>query len=268
MKIEQKGIAAAAIAVIVVVVIAVVSAGVFLVLRGREAGVGVTGVGVRNATATVKLHDAQIIDIAQVASEYLPNIPGVSVTASGTITINSFSVTDVTVKLHNSTTGEWITVVENLDITDMTTINNLTEEIASGTYDKVSVHIGTITIDMSWTPLVFSYTIDYGQMQIPQELLPYIQAYLPSTGGYTVPAGSFNTSVTLNQTFEISFSSVIEVTEGENQVFDVDTGAPFDFGSGLGSDMSYDLGENMNYSMQEGQLNASHMNACEGVCGA
>ena len=257
MKMKQKGIATAAIAVIVIVVIAVVGVGAFLVLRGRG-----PGVGTRNATATVKLHDAETIDLAQVASDYMPDIPGVEITVSGTVTINSFSVTDVTVKLHNSTTGEWITIVEDLDITDMIQVNELENQVSSGTYDKVSVHVGTVSVDMSWTEIVINYTLDYTQMGIPAEYVPYMEAYgFPSTGSYTLPAGSFNTQVTLNQTFEISFTQDVEVTEGEDQVFDVDTGAPMDFGSGFGQDMSWDMGENMSYDMQEGQMNQGRMKA-------
>lgn len=255
MKTGQKGVTTAAIVVAVVVVIAVAGAGVFLLLRGREPSAG------GKATATVKLHDAQTIDLATAVSEYLPDISGVDITVAGTVTINSFSVTDVTVKLHNSTSGEWVIIAENQTITDMTAINTLAGEISAGVYDKVSVHIGMITIDIAWTEIVINYTLDYTQLGVPEELLPYIQTYLPSSGSYALSAGGFNGSVTLNQTFDITFTHAVDVTAGENQVFDIDTGAPFGFESGFGSDMSYDVGENMGYSMDAGQLSATCMAA-------
>lgn len=218
MKMKQKGIATAAIAVVVIVVIAVAGVGAFLVLRGRG-----PGVGTRNATATVRLHDAETIDIAEWAEDYMPDMPGVSITVSGTVTVNSFSATNVTVKLHNKDTGEWITIIENQTITDLIVGDNFVEEISSGTYDKVSIYIGTITVSVEWTDIVISYTVDLSQYGFSGTF----------SGEYNQPAGSFSQSVTINQEFVINLEPEVTVDVGKNQVFDVDTNCPFDMDSSV-----------------------------------
>ena len=226
MKIEQKGIAAAAIAVIVVVVVAVAGAGAFIVLRGRGAA--------RNATATVRLHDAYTVNLSDyensITSALQSYIPGASIDVSGTFTVNSFSVTNVTVKLHNKTANEWITIVEGQTITDMTENNDFVATISSGTYDKVSLYVGTIALDVSWTEITFNLTIPGA----PDNII-------------TAPAGSYSGSVTINQTVELTLATEVVVTDGENQVFDVDTGAPLSpLGILYGLQMQGDLvGENL-----------------------
>ena len=167
---------------------------------------------------------------------YIPDIPGVTISAWGTVTVNSFSATNITVKLHHKDNDEWITIIENQTITDLTIANDLVEEISSGTYDKVSVYIGTVSVGVSWSDIVISYTID---------LSPYGGVGTFSEN-YTQPAGSFNQSITINQEFVIDLEPDVIVDAGENQVFDVDTGAPFDIdstGSGMTQGFDFDAGE-------------------------
>ena len=203
-KLNQSGISTAQMAIVLAVVIVAggASAGVLL-KRGGPA---------RNATATVRLHDAETVNLSDYENRITPYLPaGASINVSGTFTVNSFSVTNVTVKLHNKTADEWITVVEGQTIADMTQNNDLVVAISSGTYDKVSLYMGTMTLDVSWSEITFNAT------NIPN---------VPDNG-FTAPAGSYSGLVTSNQAFELSFATEVVVTEGTNQVFDVDVGAPF-----------------------------------------
>lgn len=203
-KLGQSGISTEQMAIVLVVVIVAAGASAVMWLQRGEP--------VRNATATVRLHDATIVNLSDYENSiaaYLP--PGASIDVSGTFTINSFSVTNVTVRLHNKTASEWITVVEGWTIADMTQNNDLVAAISSGTYDKVSLFIGTITIDVSWSEITFN------AVNVPN---------VPDNG-VTVPIGSYSGSVAPNQALELSFATEVVVTEGANQIFDVDVGAPF-----------------------------------------
>jgi len=202
-KLSQSGICTAQMAIVLVVVIVAAGASALVLLNRGP---------VMNATATVRLHDATTVNLSDYENRiaaYLP--PGASIDVSGTFTVNSFSVTDVTVRLHNKTANEWITVAEGQTIADMTQNNDLVAAISSGTYDKVSLSMGTMTLDVSWSEITFNVT------NIPN---------VPDNG-FTVPAGSYSGSVTSNQAFELSFATEVVVTAGANQVFDVDVGAPF-----------------------------------------
>lgn len=197
--------------VLVVVIVAAGASAVVLLQRGGPA---------RNATATVRLHDAEIINISDHENRINDLVhsmvsPDASIDISGTLTINSFSATNVTVKLHNKTADEWITVVEGQNITDMTTANEFSTAISAGTYDKVLVYIGTVTLDVSGTEITVNF------INFPEGMAP-----TPPTG--TLPAGGYSGSVDINVEFEISFATEVVVAEGENQVFDVDTGPPID----------------------------------------
>lgn len=231
-KLGQAGISAAQGAIVLMVVL--VAAGVTAYLL-----IGPPKVVGKPATATVKLHDAYTINIAEWHEKYAPDIPGVDISISGTVTVNSFSATNVTVKLHNKDTGEWITIVEGQTITDMTVVNDLVKEITSGTYDKVSVYIGTITIDITQSDIVVTGTVDPTKFGAP--------AGTPTISiSETIPGQKFSQLVTINQEFVISLTPEVEVTAGENQVFDVDTNAPFDFdpGAGVGGARPhFDVGE-------------------------
>ena len=201
-KLSQSGISTAQLAVVLVVVIVAAGASAVVLLK--------RGGPVRNAMATVRLHDAETINLSDYENRITPYLPpGASVDISGTFTVNLFSATNVAVKLHNKTADEWITIVEGQTITDMTTANDFSAAISAGTYDKVSLYIGTITLDVSWTEITIKFTIPGA----PDNII-------------TAPAGSYSGSDTLNQTFEIPFATEVVVAEGEHQVFDVDTGAP------------------------------------------
>jgi len=73
----------------------------------------------------------------------------------------------------------------------------------------VSLHMGAMTLDVSWTEVTISFTIPGA----PENTV-------------TAPAGSYSGSVTFNQSVELSFATEVVVIEGEHKVFDVDTGAP------------------------------------------
>lgn len=246
MKMKQKGIAVAVIAVIVIVVVAVAGAGALLVLRGG-------GGAARNATATVKLHDARVINIADWADQHLPDIPGLTITITGTVTINSFSATNVTVKLHNQNTDEWITIIEGQTITDLTTGENLTREISSGTYDKVSIYIGTVSANVDISDIVVTVvgTIDPTQYGAPAGT-PSINIDNTMT---VMQAQNINQQFAVNKEFVLNLSPVILVTEGENQVFDVDTNAPFDL------DFGYQFGTGPSPDFDVGEMEAANMKA-------
>lgn len=201
-KLSQSGISTAQLAIVLVVVIVAAGASaVVLLKRGGPA---------MNATATVRLHDAETINLSDYENRITPYLPtGASIDISGTFTVNLFSATNVAVKLHNKTADEWITIVEGQTITDMTENNDFVAAISSGTYDKVSLYVGTITLDVSWTEIMINLTIPGA----PDNII-------------TAPAGSYSGSVTLNEEFEIPLATEVVVTEGEHQVFDVDTGAP------------------------------------------
>ena len=161
-------------------------------------------------SVTVRLHDAQVIDLSQKEEEIASVVSKFGVTdfhISGTVTINSLSATDVTIKLLNKDTGEWITIIEGQTVTDLTTANDFTKDIPIGTYEKLSVHFGTLDLDMTHTEIGMSGTY---------QGIPF---------NWTVPAGSCNYSgsIPVNQTFEVSFT----VTVTESRVVDVDTGEPF-----------------------------------------
>jgi len=201
-KSSQSGISTAQLAIVLVAVIAAAGASAVVLLK--------LGGPAMNATATVRLHDAEIIDLSDYENRITPYLPaGASIDVSGMFTVNLFSVTDVTVKLHNKTADEWITIVEGQTITDMTESNDFSASISSGTYDKVSLHMGAMTLDVSWTEVTLSFTIPGA----PENTV-------------TAPAGSYSGSATINQTVELSFATEVVVTEGEHKVFDVDTGAP------------------------------------------
>ena len=202
-KLSQSGISTAQLAIVLVVVIVAAGASAFVLLK--------LGGPAMNATATVRLHDAETIDLSDYENRITPYLPaGASFNVSGMFTVNLFSVTDVAVKLHNKTADEWITIVEGQTVTDMTESNDFSAAISSGTYDKVSLHMGTMTLDVSWTEVTFNFTNIPG---VPDNII-------------TMPAGSYSGSVTPNQTVEIPLATEVVVTEGEHKVFDVDTGAP------------------------------------------
>ena len=130
-------------------------------------------------------------------------------------------------------------LVENQTITDMTQNNDFVAPISSGTYDKVSFHIGTMALDVSWTEIAFSVANLPG---IPDE-------------SSTLPAGSYSGSTTVNKTIELSFATEVVVIEGEHKVFEVDTGAPFSpLGILYGLRMG-EIGENA-YSMDAANMSA------------
>ena len=214
----------------VVIVVAGVSA---IVLLNR-------GGPVRNATATVRVHDAETINLSDYENIIMSYLPaGASMDVSGTFTMNSFSVTNVTVRLHNKTADEWITIVEGQTIADMTTSNDLVAAISSGTYDRVSLYMGTMILDVSWSEITLSFTNVPG---IPDS-------------SFTVHAGSYSDPVTVNKTIELSFATEVVVIEGEHKVFEVDTGAPFSplgvlYGLRIG-----EIGENA-YSMDVANMSA------------
>ena len=201
-KLSQSGISTAQLAVVLVVVIVVAGASAVMLLK--------LGGPVRNAMATVRLHDAETINLSDYENSitrFLP--PGASIGISGTLTVNTFSATNITVKLHNKTTDEWITIVEDQTIADMTTANDFSAPISAGTYDKVSVYLGTIIADVSWTEITVNF------INVPNA---------PDT--FTAPAGGFDNSFAINYEFVISFGTEVVVTEGEHKVFDVDIGPP------------------------------------------
>jgi len=201
-KLSQSGILTAQLAIALVFVI--VAAGASAVVLLKRGGLAM------NATATVRLHDAEIINLSDYENRITPYLPaGASFDVSGMFTVNLFSVTNVAVKLHNKTADEWITIVEGQTITDMTESNDFSAPISSGTYDKVSLHMGAMTLDVSWTEVTINFTIPGA----PENTV-------------TAPAGSYSGSATLSQTVEIPFATEVVVTEGEHQVFDVDIGAP------------------------------------------
>ena len=120
-KLGQKGISRVQSVIVFVVVLALAGAGAYLLFIKPAA---------KEVSVTVRLHDAETIDLSQLAQEYMPELPfGISVSVSGTVTINSFSATNVTVRLHNKDTGEWATIVENQIVTDLTV-----ETISSRTF--------------------------------------------------------------------------------------------------------------------------------------
>ena len=161
-------------------------------------------------TLTVRLHDAQVIDLSQHEEEIASLVSQYGITdfhISGTVTISSLSATDVTIKLLNKDTGEWITIIEGQTVTDLTTANDFAKGIPTGTYEKLSVHFGTLNLDMTHTEIGIS------------------GAYQGIPFSWTVSAGSFDYSgsIPVNQTFEVSFT----VTITEDKIVDVDTGEPF-----------------------------------------
>jgi len=223
-KLSQSGISTAHLAIVLVAVIAAAVASAVLLLK--------LGGTARNATATVRLHDVEIIDLSDYENRITPYLPaGASIDVSGTFTVNLFSVTDVTVKLHNRTADEWITIVEGQTVTDMAQSNDFSASISSGTYDKVSLHMGAMTLDVSWTEVTFDPTNVPG---VPDDII-------------IMPAGSYSGSVTISQTVELTLATEVVVTEGEHKVFDVDTGAPLSpLGILYGLKMQEDLvGENL-----------------------
>ena len=223
-KLSQSGISTAHLAIALVVIIVAAGASAVLLLK--------LGGPAMNATATVRLHDAEIIDLSDYENSITPYLPpGASIDVSGTFTVNLFSVTDVTVKLHNKTADEWITIAEGQTVTDMTQSNVFSASISSGTYDKVSLHMGAMTLDVSWTEVTFDPTNVPG---VPDDII-------------TMPAGSYSGSVTISQTVELTLATEVVVTEGEHKVFDVDTGAPLSpLGILYGLKMQEDLmGENL-----------------------
>jgi len=202
-KLSQSGISTAQLAIVLAVVIAAAGASAVALLE--------LGGPAMNATATVMLHDAETIDLSEYEDSITPYLPaGASIDISGTFTVNLFSATNVAVKLHNRTADEWITIVEGHTVTDMTESNDFAADISSGTYDKVSLYVGTITLDVSWSEITINLANSLGA---PEDSV-------------TAPAGSYSGSVTLDQEFEIPLATEVVVAEGEHQVFDVDTGAP------------------------------------------
>lgn len=218
--------------IIALIVAAVVVAACFLMNRGGPTG---------GATVTVTLHDAETIDLGQLAEEYLPDIPGVSLSISGVVTVNSFSVTDVTVKLYDENTDGWVTVANNQTVTDMIAGGEFTANIPAGTYNKVSVYIGAITADIEWTDISLTGTIEgFGPGQ---------------EYSFSIPSGDYNNTLSIDQEFIISFTPVT-ITGGGT--IDVDTGSPFRLASsGSGMGMSFDFGK--------GQLDSTKMRATASV---
>ncbi len=161
-----------------------------------------------SANATVMLHDATTIDLSKRAENYLPDsVSTFDINVEGTVTVNTFSATNVTLKLHNQGSDNWITIVNEEDITDLTTVNEFTKEIYSGTYDKMSLYIDKITVDIEWTQIkVTSETMDIDE---------------------TVPSGEIDEEFTIGNEFTMNFSTGVVVSSGDNRVFDADTGAPF-----------------------------------------
>ena len=223
----------------IVLVVVIAAAGVSAVVLLNRGGPAM------NATATVRLHDAEVINLSDYENSitsYLP--PDASLDVSGTFTVNTFSVTNVTVRLHNKTAGEWITIVEGQTIADMTTSNDLVAAISSGTYDRVSLYMGTMILDVSWSEITLSFTNVPGT---PDNI-------------FTLPPGSYSESVTINKTIELSFATEVVVIEGENKVFDVDVGAPF---SPLGIMYYLGSGEHNleNNLVNENSMDAANMSA-------
>jgi len=228
---KQKGITAAVMAGILIIV--VVAA---LVVTWPQ--------GTGHTSATLRLHDAQTIDMTDWAQRYMSEIAGATVTVEGTVTVNSFSATDVTLRLHNKSTGQWENIVENRDVTDMMVNNDMTKEITTGTYDEVSLYIGTVSLDISWTDILVGGTIDLSDYGYDETFdINYIEN-----------AGHFSDSVAVNQEFTLDLSPNVVATVGENQYFDVDAGAPFNF-SGT------DPGENIGFNLLPGEMNAGCMTA-------
>lgn len=166
---------------------------------------------------TVRLHDTQEVDLSKVTMDDLPPsmlaMFGITNFAlSGTVTINSFSARDVTIKLYNKDYGQWITVVEGYTVTDLTTSNDFSKEIPVGTYEKVSVYFGTIDLDMT-----------HGMINV---FVSGVYQGKPFTWGSTVPPGSqnYNGSIPVNKAFEALFGPMkIE----DHKTVDVDIGRPF-----------------------------------------
>ncbi len=245
MKTKQKGVSTAAMTMAVVVVAVVVVAGAAVYLLGGPK-IQPTGGIAMNASATVKLHDAEVIDLAVWTENFMPDIPGLTISISGTATVNSFSASNVTVKLHNKTTDQWITIVDGQTITDMTVANDLVKEISAGTYDKVSVYIGTITIDVTVSDIVVSGYVDPTYFGAP--------AGTPTVNiGMTVPGDNYTGSFGINKEFVLNFLSEVEVTEGENQVFDADTNSPFN------PSPTYSFASGFDFDLGAGELNSAKM---------
>lgn len=230
---KNKGIATSVI--VIVVVVAATAAGGYMVMSGdgdnplttdeNEGGTGGGGETEVSPNATVKLHDATTIDLSKQAENYIQSdMSGVDINVSGTVTVNSFSATNVELKLHNQDSDNWTTIVNEENITDLTTVNEFSKEISSGTYDKVSVYIGTITVDIQWTEIKINGS-GFGTENIV----------------YTVPSDNFYESATIKEEFTINLSTGVSVTSGENKTFDIDTGAPFNLPiSGDSLDLSSD----------------------------
>lgn len=214
---KNKGISAG-IGIAIIVIIAVGGLGAYLMLSGGGGGAGGGGeeggegggggTGTTTTSATVKLHDAESIDLSTWENNI--SITGVNVSVTGTVTVNAFSATNITVKLHNKDSGQWVTIVEDKNISDLTVVNELTKEISSGTYDKVSVYIGMIDIDIEWTDIEITGTVDLSQ---------YDGSGTHSIDNITLENGKVNKTYTIEQEFVIPLSAEVSVASRENPSF-------------------------------------------------
>jgi len=219
---KDRGIGTAII--VIVIVAAAAAAGGFMVMSEDggvdEVGTGTTdeNEGTMSTNATVRLHDAETIDLSKEAENYMPSsMSGVDINVSGTVTVNNFSATNVTVKLHNQDSDQWTTLVNEDEITDLTKVNEYEKEISPGTYDKISWYIDNITVDIQWTEIDINATVDFSEF-----------------GGsgteefnQSIDNGKIEQSVAIKKEFTENFSKGISITSEENQIFDVETGAPF-----------------------------------------
>lgn len=262
-KLRQTGISAAQGAIVLVV--AILAAGAIAYTLTRPAGPGGTTL---NASATVKLHDTQTVDLGGWADNYMPKLPGVTVDVSGKVTVNKFEASNVTVKLHNKDTGEWVTIIENETINDLTRVNELHKEISSGVYDAVKICVGTITVGIEWTDIWVYHKVDLTRIEnIPDAALSFLQEHgIPTThedNRLVKPAGSISESIAINQCFTLHLLSEVAVNAGENQVFDIDTNIP------IGSDMAPgesqhvagfgDYTTSYNFSFTPGEMKEEYM---------